>query len=175
MPIGLVFEDIMISFIEFLMEDMQTTPSSNGTYVAVRSEDDSIEHLKSIVRKITHIEPAKDSHATIIYSASKRIPDKTAKKINDEFESFPAKIDKVVRWTGHNQKEYIVALLTSDHLHARHHAYKKAGANHSFDEYRPHITLYDDAKDLNINMEKLNDAIKGRSINFTKETVEDIK
>ena len=59
-----------------------------------------------------------------------------------------AKVSGVTSWEGHDKDGYIVLELESVDLERRHKEWLKAGASHSFDDYRAHITL---AKNLDLN------------------------
>lgn len=99
-----------------------------------------------------------DVHCTVVYSREKTLA--ALPKIKSPVNAL---ITSVQHWVGHNGKTYIVADVQSMAMCALHSRFIRAGAEHSFAAYRPHVTLGKVAKpspDLEERIEALNLRLK---------------
>ena len=111
---------------------------THGCYSAVTPDDDSRALLVAIAHLLgVETDPAK-LHCTVMYSeaAPKKAPGCNPNRIRK------AAISQLSHWDGHDDKGYLVALLDSPELQEEHARLKTLGCRPTFDEYKPHITLY---------------------------------
>lgn len=122
---------------EFLAEK-----ANNSLYVAMKLHPDSADMLQGIIdkHKIPNPLHKDDLHTTLMYSENKNIDGYK----NDDCKCCSAKISGIDSFDGGNA---LVLKLDSPELQARHKELADAGAQHSFNEYTPHITLSYDATD----------------------------
>lgn len=118
-----------------------------GTYIAVKLDKESQEKIVDFIKehKIPNGVPADKLHATVIYSLDYV---SNAKKLVDkdmQFEGRPTKFDSF-----DGDTKNLVLLFECDDLLDRHEYFKKHGATHTYDEFKPHITLSYDVEDFNI-------------------------
>ena len=111
---------------------------THGCYSAVTPDADS----KALLVAIAHLlgvetDPGK-LHCTVMYSeaAPKRKPGCNPNRIRK------ATISQITHWDGHDDKGYLVALLDSPDLQEEHARLRTLGCKPTFDEYKPHITLF---------------------------------
>jgi hypothetical protein len=77
-----------------------------------------------------------DMHCTIVWSPSGSVPN--PKPIA---RSYAARCVRIEAWPGHNGDGYLVAILNSDSMQTLHKTWKLRGAEHTFNDYVPHVTL----------------------------------
>tara|TARA_B100000700_G_scaffold88627_1_gene99935 strand:- start:51726 stop:52160 length:435 start_codon:yes stop_codon:yes gene_type:complete len=116
-------------------------------------------------------------HSTLMYS-----PELAPEP--DTFTSYPsratAQCRKVEYFPGHNNAGYLVATLDSDDLQSEHLRLKENGAKHTYDPYKPHVTLashFDMTDELDEAMQAMNMELGANPVQFGFDsyTVSDIK
>lgn len=121
-------------------------------------------------------------HCTLIYS-KEASPDKvTAEEhaaLRQDIE-VGAIISHIETWPGHDGVGYIVAALKSTDLHKEHMVLRKLGAEHSFPDYKPHVTVYSGIEltdELAAKIKKVNQYLASREIriNLDRYTLSDVK
>ena len=116
--------------------------TNGGTYSKAVPTDDSAQSLmRFILDSKPPFDPAElrdEAHVTLVYSKEKSI-DLDKLKMNTI--NLSARVTGVEYWDGHNNTGYVVAKLASDTLPCLHQSLKDAGAQHSFPEYSPHMTI----------------------------------
>lgn len=78
-------------------------------------------------------------HCTIMHSKNS-IPVHKIPRI-DRASAYDANLKQFTSWGGHNNSGYLVAELDSPGLTKLHNQWKALGAEHSFPEFRPHVTI----------------------------------
>ena len=111
---------------------------TKGCYSAVTPDEDSRALLTAVAEMVgVETDPSK-LHCTVMYSevAPKAGIGCNANRIRK------AVISELTHWDGHDGKGYLVAQLDSPHLQEEHARLRSLGCKPTFDEYKPHITLY---------------------------------
>jgi len=130
---------------------------AKGLYVSVTPSMHDRKNLSSVLGFIAkHTRYAVDTdylHTTVIYSTTpiKKIKDaeKTVKTlIRSKSTLYRAKTTQFTYWRGHNNQLVLVLELDSDALAYLHYQLKNMGFETTFPDYKAHITLADDIKDL---------------------------
>ena len=128
----------------------QEYTGTDGVYVALEpiSGGRKIFNIVSDVLRKSKIkpEPAESYHVTVVWSD--KAPDHSmVNMMLEDSKTYRAKIAGVTSWAGHDNDGYVVIELESSDLLQRHKEWLKAGASHSFPDYRAHITI---AKNLDL-------------------------
>lgn len=111
---------------------------THGCYSAVTPDADS-KALLSAVAHMLGVETDPDKlHCTVMYSevAPKKGIGCNRQRVRK------ATVSQITHWDGHDNKGYLVALLDSPELQEEHARLKTLGCQPTFDDYKPHITLY---------------------------------
>jgi 2'-5' RNA ligase len=177
-----ILDKIMKTFKDYLIET-----TGKGNYVCIDSED-----LGAFFARIGMQEPVSgkappngDYHCTLMYSTDSSVnPDKAMANITSmfpreikaevvHFECFDSLPEEGVR---DEAKSCIVMELQNPLLNRMHEYLKSMGMQHSFPEYRPHVTLrYNmSVEEAHYYKDKLNSANISLSINlanFKSETI----
>lgn len=111
-----------------------------GTYVSIKPTET---YAKLIADKFWYLPKTKacrwrDYHVTLMYSKTE-IPE--AENFQDEGLLFDADIVQLDWFLGHDRAGYLIAVVDSKEIRARHNFWKSLGGKHSFPEYKPHLTL----------------------------------
>lgn len=156
--------------------------AASGFYASVSTVD--IKGLLEYYLRVTQVPcPRNESsdiglHCTVMYS-------KVAPKVSPAYmrsrcvqENFEAKVVAFEWWPGHDEKGYLVALLSSPQLEEQNKMWKLMGAVSS-DTYEPHITLAEGTDSLYHQhfLSKLNSGLRAKgsiSILMGKETIDDL-
>lgn len=148
-----------------------------GCYVSVVPDVDSQMKLVDWAQRLGYwLDPVQEStlHCTIVYS-------KDGAPLSYDIDPracFKARLRGFEFWEGHDNSGYLVATLESPALAERHNYWVAAGADHSFSEYAPHVTLLRGVRPTDAlyqRMMRLSDRERGSLLTFYNEHVEDIK
>lgn len=109
---------------------------SNGTYIAVKFNADTLLRLQSLQKraKLNNPIPLEELHATICYS---RNPIHVVPKVGNKVIAVHGFVENLETKNGNA----VVLRFDSPALLERHEQLKKLGATHDFPEYLPHISL----------------------------------
>lgn len=137
---------------------------NNGCYSAAMPNERSKEILVLLGKMLGYeIDPG-TLHCTLVYSK------KPLTKVPEKIKKFEAKCIEVKHWKGHDNKTYIVANLESEDLNNANKRLTELGAEHSFDDYTPHVTLNcseeEPSEDVLKRIAHLNRIIKENEMNF---------
>lgn len=113
----------------------------SGVYVSVNPSENS----KAFIRKlISDTKPPfsldqfdEEAHTTIMYSRNATI-DEGRLKIPSDISALPVKLEF---WDGHDNDGYLVLSLISKPAKDFHDEVLALGAEHSFKDYHPHMTI----------------------------------
>lgn len=163
------------------MHEELIAESADGNYVAVKAI--LPKEVKQIIRSIDlTVEPIKDAdlHATLMYSTKTDIPEeKINKALNLGKKEFSGIIKHINKFDSqkNSDKCCIVIEIESNDLRRLHDRLVRIGAEHSFDEFRPHVSIAYDVpvKEANKIMKTLNNKLDGYQIKFSGFIVEPIK
>lgn len=131
----------MKSFLEYLKEE---TDTKTGNYVSL-----SVSDMPSVDIGLETGKISKSFHVTLMYSKeSKRNPNTIKKNIEKQFPT--EVIAKVLHASGFDSEEdgttAIVLELDAPILNKMHSYLKMEGLKHSYDDFKPHLTLAYDVK-----------------------------
>ena len=136
-----------------IMEKEEKTP--DGTYAAVRFDEDTIGRIKTFIEEneITNPVPDDKLHTTLLYS-KKYCPDyEPLGDLDEPLVGVPTEFDV---WDSQpneddNKSKCLVLQYDCDALTDRHESLmKEHGATFDFDEYKPHVTFSYDIGDLDV-------------------------
>lgn len=141
------------------MEDVE----DKGSYVSVKPSEFAKSLIYDLCREMGLAHAESDSlHCTLMYS-----PYVSANYRPDTTKKYQAELGELSLY-GPN-KDFLVVELISPALQARHEELKALGLVHSYDEYRPHITLVEGYyKSIPLNL------LSGMIVHLSEETIEDI-
>lgn len=127
----------------FQMKKQEYT-ATNGVYVAMIPISGARKVFNVVKEALQRAgikpQPLDDYHVTVVWSEKSPDPSMVYMMLQ-ESRSCKAQVKAVVSWEGHDKDGYVVLELESADLKRRHEEWLKAGASHSFDDYRAHITL----------------------------------
>lgn len=108
----------------------------NGNYYGVKPTDEAKEKIESIMKDLKLKEPVDvdDIHVTLMYSPDKGNPMIPPSDL--EYKAHPSKFALFG-----DEKDCLVIKLESKDLEARHKELLATGFIHTYDDYKPHITL----------------------------------
>jgi 2'-5' RNA ligase len=119
--------------------------TNNGTTYACALPDR--ESRRRLLEAVLATEPPFDpaelrdhAHVTLVYSR-KAGADMARLRLPEQGMSVEAHVCGLEYWDGHNDTGYVVVKLESQGLHDLHERLKAAGAEHSFPDYSPHMTV----------------------------------
>jgi hypothetical protein len=150
---------------------------SSGTYVCALPDAETQTKLARVSAALGHPlsqEKIEDLHSTIIY-AKGNFPNGLELQRGQRF---GAKVTGLEFWDGHDNDGYVVLLLDSPDLMARHQFWVSRGLTHSFEDYTPHVTLFDKIEKTADLVAKINSVAKkaiGTTLVFDQEQVEGLK
>lgn len=153
------------------------TPLSAGTYVSVTPNAAAIKYLQQLASALgipLDAAGCEELHCTLIHAKGTFANNPAS----DPALVYPARIKDIQFWNGHNNEGYIVAVLDSPTLEARHKVWLQRGLVHSFADYTPHVTLKTGVKMntfLEQRMVRVAEAAQGTPLLFTNEITEGIK
>lgn len=129
--------------LSFQMKKQEYT-ATNGVYVAMTpiSGARKVFNVAKDALMRVGIKPAslEDYHVTVVWSEKSPDPEIVYRMLQ-ETQPCKAQVKQVVSWEGHDKDGYVVLELESADLKRRHAEWLKAGASHSFPDYRAHVTL----------------------------------
>lgn len=152
------------------------TPESPGAYVSVLPTSASKTILVSWAYCLGYElneQEQNDLHCTLICSRVKSPSYYECKPLA----VFEANLKGFEYWKGHDSKGYLVALLNSKSLVSRHEVWVTRGAEHSFLDYTPHVTLKTDltgSTALNKRIQRLSNRFRETSLDFSSESIVDV-
>lgn len=148
-----------------------------GCFVSVEPDvDTSMKLLDWINRLGFELDAMEESrlHCTVVHS-KEGAP--LSYKINESVR-YVARLQNIEFWSGHDNAGYLVATLQSPDLQARHRYWVAGGADHSFGDYAPHVTLkrfLTPSDAMYQRMRRLADRERGSILAFYNESIEDVK
>lgn len=116
----------------------------NGLYSAVTPDEASLDIIVDYAKKFGFDIDRSKVHCTVMYS--KTLEPSAGDISCDANKSYPAIITGVQHWDGHDEQGYLSLALESDALDREHKRLRKLGCTPTFDEYKPHITLWSGVK-----------------------------
>lgn len=151
----------------------------SGIYVSVSPDDGSKNSIREIVKSFNPPFPLDifddDAHMTIMYSRHDYI-DENKLQIP---ESIVALTSKFEYWDGHDNDGYLVLKMISKPASDLHQHILELGAEHSFDDYMPHMTIihgiYNYKKEINEWLQKVNKESILKLVYFNKLTIDNCK
>ena len=128
--------------------------ATNGVYVSMTPVSGARKVFNVVKESLAKVgiqpKPIDYYHVTIVWSEKSPSKD-IVKLLVQDSRTCKARVKGVVSWEGHDKDGYVVLELDSDDLKRRHAEWLKAGASHSFQDYRAHVTL---ASGLNLETAK---------------------
>ena len=170
----------MKTFTQFLIE------SKIGNYVAVdailpENLKKELDELHTSVQRI----PDNDLHATLIYSIGTTMDDdRIGNLLHHQPEQFHGTIRHVTKFDalpkdGKRPSGLCTIVLEIDcpELNRLHNTLRAIGLNHSYDEYKPHVSLYYDIpiEEAETLIDKIDHISKNRSVVFAGYRIEQLK
>lgn len=150
-----------------------------GCFVSVEPDVDTKMKLLDWVNRLGFgLDPMEEEklHCTVVHSkAGEGAP---LSYSIDPSTRYVARLQGFEFWEGHDYAGYLVARLHSTALLERHRYWVAGGADHSFDDYHPHVTLkrfLQPSDAMYQRMRKLADRERGSILGFYNETIEDVK
>jgi len=107
-----------------------------GLYLSAHSQQDIFKII--IGCGIPRSKELGDLHCTVLYS---KAPYPDALWYEADLNLLDATPIGYEAWTGHDGKRYLVMRLESALLESMHEVFLAGGATHSFDEFKPHVTI----------------------------------
>ncbi len=170
----------MITFAEFLFE------AKVGNYVAVDAilPENLKKELDELTTSVGRIQDD-DLHATIIYSIGTTMDDdRIGRLLHHQPEQFHGTIKHVAKFDalpkdGQRPSGLCTIVLEIDcpELIRLHNTLRAIGLNHSFDEYKPHVSLYYDIpiEEAETLLPQIDHISRNRSVVFAGYRVEPLK
>ena len=130
--------------------------NSNGTFVAVRFAEESIEALIKFAEyyEVPNLLEPKDYHCTVVYSRKPLNNVPIEKPIEPQWIAYPVCFDVFLSRSDMNEgpdSRCLVLVIYSEEMNERHtHLREVEGASHDYPSYIPHITLSYDIGDYDI-------------------------
>ena len=122
----------------------QEYSATNGVYVSMTPISGTRKVFNVVKDALLRVgikpDPLEDYHVTVVWSEKSPSKDIVKLLVQDSC-TCKAHVKGVVSWEGHDKDGYVVLELDSDDLKRRHAEWLKAGASHSFQDYRAHVTL----------------------------------
>lgn len=129
----------MLNFLDYICEQMGEWP---GNYVAARTEDPVIP--KNLLPKSGTV-PEGKSHITLMYSmfscVDGRILDNFIKTVPHDFQVTPTDFECFDAKGDNEGKAAVVMCVSHPFLQTMHDSLKTLGMEHSYPEFKPHITI----------------------------------
>lgn len=118
--------------------------TNKGTYIALKVSEETQEALTQYIKenKIPNPIPVTKYHVTMIYSLQ-HVPN--VDDLIDNDQKIECKFDSFAIFGENNDS--LVLKIKSKELQEKHQYYLTNGATHTFDEFKPHITLSYDIGD----------------------------
>lgn len=147
------------------------TLDSIGTYISVEPTRESISRL-CLIARLLGIETDEDElHCTLMYAPGSLLPNGQA--VADYNRMFYGTIDDITVWG--SDTKYLVVIMKSPQLLARHKEWLNKGLVHTFHDYTPHVTLAKNpTQDLVFSIAEVLPNIKGSQLAFSHECIEGI-
>jgi len=110
---------------------------TDGFYSCCKPTEESIQILQNLSKELDLPDiDGKDFHCTLMYSPS--VPKKVL-RFNKPYHAFLGNLELMV---GHDDKEYLIANLDCELMRSHHQHYRNAGCKPTFEDYKPHVTLW---------------------------------
>lgn len=114
---------------------------NSGIYISVSPDEHSKDTIREMISKLNPPFPLDifddEAHMTIMYSRSETI-DEDQLQTPDSITALPIKFEY---WDGHDKDGYLVLKMVSEPASHFHQHLLDLGAEHSFDDYTPHMTI----------------------------------
>lgn len=162
--------DLVLASVALRLQKQVTHPNpaatgATGTYIAVYPENEKFRDIMTSLLQGLQLDDK--LHCTIMYSENDPLSAHKLALANPQ-ERHAARASKLVWWPGSNGTGYLVLQLDSPDLVKLHRRWiRLADMKHSFDDYKPHITLVNPIKDtpkLEALMDSINDYLKSHPL-----------
>lgn len=110
-----------------------------GLYVGAYVDEESVNLIRKLCEEVglpLQITPDLPLHVTVIYSEKKAVKPHLCFLYEKPLQAFIVGLDLLGE-----DKNTLVMKLESERLNDRHEFWKKLGAEHSWPDYKPHVTL----------------------------------
>ncbi len=148
---------------------------NKGIYACYKAESclsDLVRLCNAADLEFTEID---DAHCTLVYSPEKTLGcDPQSIPIPEEAAGLITSFDS---WHGKDGSFYVVACVTAPVCHKIHAALCRNGAEHTFEVYRPHISIYKgpDLPDLDLGVINRQLKVEPLLVRFTDPELRDIR
>jgi len=110
----------------------------DGLYCAVQPDDATKFRVIRLCEDLGVVTDYNKLHCTIVYSREVAL----TQEVIDTCKNHPTgRITFIEYWSGHNNAGYLVAHVVSESAHMFHERLLRAGAEHTYNPYNPHMTL----------------------------------
>lgn len=152
---------------------------NSGTYVSVSPDDESKKYIREMVKSLNPPFPLDifddEAHMTIMYSRHECI-DEDQLQFPESIVALPLKFEY---WDGHDNDGYLVLKMISKPASDLNQHLLDLGAEHSFDDYTPHMTIihgiYDYKDKINTWLNSIKGKLHSRLVYFNKITIDNCK
>lgn len=153
---------------------------TSGIYTSATPSIESVSKIVALLESADYpfsLDKFKDeAHMTIMYCRNEAI-DADSVSVEDEIIALPLRFE---HWNGHDNNGYIVLKCVSKPASDLHDHILGLGAEHSFSDYTPHITISTDVGTTDVTelIEKLTTLVKSKPVflvNFDTINIEDCK
>lgn len=152
---------------------------NSGIYVSVSPDDESKKYIREMVKSLNPPFPLDifddEAHMTIMYSRNECI-DEDQLQFPESIVALPLKFEY---WDGHDNDGYLVLKMISKPASDLHQHILELGAEHSFDDYMPHMTIihgiYNYKKEINDWLKTVNGKCMCHLVYFNKLTIDNCK
>lgn len=151
----------------------------SGVYVAVLPTQESKTQILNMIKDLNPPFPLKsfddEAHMTVVYSRNEHI-DSSKIIIPEEIIALSIKFEY---WDGHDKDGYLVLKMISEPAQKLHDHILMLGAEHSFKEYSPHMTIIHGISEYKSNIIKwineINKKFISKIIIFNTMTIDNCK
>ena len=166
---------------ESMNYEMFLSEAMHGNYVAIKAfiPDDIKKFVKSLDMSVDPIED-QDLHATLIYSKGTEVDNSKIKNLLSKGrQEFTGTVKHISKFDSQKSSDLCVIVMEveSYDLEKLHNKLLKIGLKHSYEDYKPHVSLVYNipTKEANEVIKKLNDFVDGKEITFKDFIVEELK
>jgi hypothetical protein len=163
----------------FISVNQNTYTGDKGVYSKVTFAEHDFNHreFQSLLRQyqcpVSLATFEEEPHVTVMYS-KKPISPVAAALLHHRFRKpavFQARVQGVQFWRGHDNSGYLSLKLESPKLRKLHQAFRDVGAQPTYRDYSPHMTLAAGFGQLTVDLSKwmtdMNTELKQRNLVFT--------
>lgn len=151
----------------------------SGIYVSVLPTDDSKNVIRETIKNLNPPFPLDmfddNAHMTIMYSRDEHI-DEDQLQLPDSIIALPIKFEY---WDGHDNDGYLVLKMISKPASELNEHIISLGAEHSFADYTPHMTIihkiYDYRDKINEWLEEANKNLNSKLVYFNTAVIDNCK